>query len=183
MNIELEAEKLIEFAFAAVTPGMEQQLFSEYFPQVGPIIGEYGGSPIVSFTVSESESSLGSPNLSAFFYWPNVERYDEFHQDERFLSMKHLRDEALDLFSNGHFYQIETTTQVTFKENKEYALVVMSNENETVAASALAVFKPMKANQSGSAYLMLCDDKALSTDAVKSKSADVYKLVVNFPKK
>jgi len=183
MTIEFEAEKLIELAFAAVTPGMEQQLFSEYFPQVGPIIGEYGGSPIASFTVSESHSSLGSPSLSAFFYWPSVDGYDDFHQDERFLTIKHLRDEALDLFSNGHFYQIETTTQVTFEEDREYALVVMGNEDQVVAESAVAVFKPMKKSQSGSAYLMLWGNKALSTDHMQNKSADVYKMVVNFPKK
>lgn len=103
MKIELQDGQRLELAFGRVVNGREDQLFGEYFPMVGPILAEYGARPLGSFKVLESIGAEDA-EFGALFIWPSTDTYHQFHADPRFRELKPLRDEALSLLSNGHFF-------------------------------------------------------------------------------
>ena len=113
-----------ELAFASVIPGKETQLFTEYFPKVGPIIASLGATQVASFAVLESSADIEAPTMGALFQWPTVCAYQDLHQHPEFLNVKHLRDEALSQLWNGHFFAVDKYTAATFDTEKIYAMIV-----------------------------------------------------------
>ncbi|NJO01036.1 MAG: hypothetical protein HC880_04470 [Bacteroidia bacterium] len=47
LEIVLQKDKVYEIAFASIKPDKKEQLFEEYFPKAGPIVGEYGGKVLL----------------------------------------------------------------------------------------------------------------------------------------
>jgi uncharacterized protein (DUF1330 family) len=132
----------IELSFASIISGKEQQLFGEYFPKVTPIVGEMGGKPLGSISISQSAASLGKPQMSAFFQWPNTEAFKKLHADPRFQDIMSLRDEALDLFSNGHFFAVDNDTEVRFDRGETYGLLAENDGRQASHHETLVEFVP-----------------------------------------
>ena len=102
-NIEFKAGTVIELSFATIIAGKEEQLFGKYFPRVTPVVSDLGGQPLGSYAVTESSSKLDDPEMGALFQWGSIDDFNKLHKEPRFLEIKHIRDEALQSFSNGHF--------------------------------------------------------------------------------
>lgn len=136
-TIEFKAGTVIEVSFAAIKPGMEQQLFGEYFPKVMPILAELGGQSLGSVIVAASNSTLGQPQMSALFQWSNLESFSLLHDDERFLAIKSIRDDALSLFNNGNFFVVKQDTQLVLEQGQSYALVTSRENNVFNHATSL----------------------------------------------
>lgn len=123
-QLELPAGGRLELAYAAVKPGREDQLFARYFPEVGPIVAEYGGRPLGSFKLIEAPENLPNATFGALFYWPSVKAYNAFHLDPRFLDLKDLRDDALALLSNAHFFEISADLSVPIQVEETHRIDV-----------------------------------------------------------
>lgn len=111
IQIDLSPDVRFELAFASVIPGKEAQLFSEYFPAVGPVVANLGGVSLASFVILESAADIETPTIGALFQWPTVAAYQALHEDQRFLALKPVRDDALSQLWNGHFFFCRTTHQ------------------------------------------------------------------------
>jgi hypothetical protein len=139
-TIHFNHETTIELAFGAVKDGMQAQLFEQYFPQVVPILQDYNANSLVGFDVLDQNSTLKSPHMGLFFKWPSIETYDEFHRDKRFLNIKHLRNDAMSLLSNGHLYALNETRNIELFAQTPYALVVYKPNVSPSAKSDLTLY-------------------------------------------
>ena len=173
---------VIEISFATVTQGKEAQIFSEYFPKVMPIVLELGGQPLGSFAISETESRLGSPKMGAMFQWPNLGVFNQLHEDPRFLAIKGIRDDAMEFFSNGHFFVVQEDTEVTFLEDEDY--VMMAHWQEHLDKPELLnllplVTAPNQSYQPKRISISQWDDD--QHKKIHSNNIDTYKFTLNFP--
>ena len=141
-SIQFSKDTAIELSFATITPGKEPQIFGEYFPKVLPIVGELDGQSLGSFAVADSASGIGEPKMGALFQWPDLNGFTRLHSDPRFQAIKGIRDEALELFSNGHFFTVENDTEVTFDEGRAYLLRADWNDTANDTVDALVTLRP-----------------------------------------
>lgn len=128
IKITLAPNDRFELAFASVIPGKEKQLFSEYFPAVGPVVADLGAVPVASFAILESAADIQAPTMGALFQWPTVAAYQALHEDPRFLAIKHIRDDALSQLWNGHFFAVKSPINASINTNKIYAIVVAPSD-------------------------------------------------------
>lgn len=190
VDMKFDSTKAIELSFATIKEGMEQQLFQDYFPKVGPIVADLGGMPMGSFAVESSASGIGSPKMGAFFQWPDIEGYKKLHDDARFLKVKPIRDQTLSFFSNGHFFSVATDETVTFVEGQDYVLVAEWQSGDlakTIDKMPLVSLKPLTDGAYAPSNLHIClwdDAFAALAASGKDKAAntpDIYKFKLNMP--
>ncbi|NIZ63232.1 hypothetical protein DL239_19895 [Sedimentitalea sp. CY04] len=185
ISIQFTPEGRFELAFASVIEGKETQLFAEYFPAVGPILGEYGGKPAASFVVLKSWTTQPRPTIGALFQWPSISAYHSFHQDKRFLDIKGLRDDALAHLSNGHFFGVDIATTVTFDTDESYAALLVPKNFEV--PSALMTL-PLAANSTKQRYanhslvIINWEEAADVLGSIMANSGEIYKFKFNPPK-
>lgn len=192
-SIEFKAGTVIELSLATVIEGKEQQLFGEYFPQVMPIVSELEGKPLGSFSIEGAVSKFGQPKMGALFQWPNMDGFRKLHNDERFLAIKHIRDETLEFFTNAHFFNVEKDSQVTFEQGQSYALIANWSDPSLTKHSdnkSLVTFTPMQ-NPSNDIfnptqlYLAKWDENVeqlfKATNTSESNSIEIFKFVLNIP--
>lgn len=188
--MKFDSTKAIELSFATIKEGMEQQLFQDYFPKVGPIVADLGGKPLGSFAVEAAVTKIGEPKMGAFFQWPDIEGYKKLHDDARFLKVKPIRDETLSLFSNGHFFSVEADKTVSFAEGRDYALVAEWLSGDLVKITdkmPLVTMKPKVDGAYAPSKLHIClweDAFAEVVASGKEKAAnapDIYKFKLNMP--
>ncbi|MEM8856754.1 MAG: hypothetical protein AAGD96_00435 [Chloroflexota bacterium] len=115
----------VEFAFGKVTEGKEQQVFTEYFPLVGAVMAEYGIQPLVSFAVLDSNIEGVKPTQGSMSQWPEVNGYEKLMEDERFAKHRPIRDEAMDLLSDGHIFDT-ADDEIELNSDEEYGFLVSS---------------------------------------------------------
>lgn len=189
-DIKFDSSQVIELSFATIKEGMEQQLFQDYFPKVGPIVADLGGKSLGSFTVDAAASKIGTPKMGAFFQWPDIEGYKKLHDDARFLKVKPIRDETLAFFSNGHFFNVEADKTIGFAEGQDYALVAEWTSGDlkkiTDKMPLVTLRSAMDGNYAPSKlHICLWDDafSALVSDgkAIAANAPDIYKFKLNMP--
>ena len=122
-QVNFKAGKLIELSFATIQQGQEAKVFNDYFPKVMPIVMSLGAQPLGSFSIHETNSTLGSPKMGALFQWPSIEVFNQLHENTEFLALKSIRDDVMEYFSNGHFFEVQQDCTVTFTEAQRYLLV------------------------------------------------------------
>jgi len=127
LRITLNPNIKLEFAFGTVTKGKEAQLFGEYFSVINPVLAEHGANTAASFAVIDTNWQGVTPVMGALTFWPSLENRKNFHEDERFLSVKQLRDDAMDLLCGGHMF-ISSDKEVNLNTDSDYALI-LSDEN------------------------------------------------------
>ena len=188
-NMEFKADTIIELSFATVVAGKESQLFGEYFPGVMPIVTELGGQPLGSYTVINASSGLGEPKMGAFFQWPGIDEFNALHKEPRFLAIKHLRDNALQFFSNAHFFVVTKNTRVNFIEGQPYALIAQMDD-KGYGVKLSAEFVPM-VEMTPAAGMLKKDYSPIkiqlmhwdeNCDKIMQQGrADVFKFILNMP--
>jgi len=183
-KIQFKTGTVIELSFATVIPGKEAQVFSEYFPKVMPIVLELGGQPLGSFAISEAESRLGSPKMGALFQWPNLGVFKQLHVDPRFLAIKGIRDDAMEFFSNGHFFVVQEDTEVTFQEDENYVLMAHWQGQDHSAKPELLNFLTL-ATAPDQSYqperISISRWEGVQHNNTRSNNTDIYKFTLNFP--
>jgi len=127
LRITLNPNMNLEFAFGTVTKGKEAQVFGEYFSVVNPVLADHGAKTAASFAVIDTNWQGVTPVMGALTFWPSIENRKEFHEDERFLSVKQLRDDAMDLLCDGHLFT-PSDKEVNLNADSDYALI-LSDEN------------------------------------------------------
>jgi|GEM_PF-6504521 len=191
-TITFEKGAAIEFAFAAILPGKEAQLFGEYFPKVGPIVADWGGRSLGSGSVEESVFDEGQPSMLAIFHWDSVQAYNNLHGDPRFQKVKPIRDEAMSFFSNAHFFEVGEKKSVEFKENAQYVLAIeweKSSQVSDLADDALVFFSGVKSGEGKPFGATVFQSSPAVAEAVSnignkpSKSLSYFKFKFNFPSK
>ena len=184
-NVEFKIGTIIELSFATVIAGKEEQLFGEYFPKVTPIVGELGGQPLGSYVVTNSSSRLDDPKMGAIFQWASIDDFNKLHKEARFLEIKHIRDNALQSLSNGHFFTVDKDTVVTFDEGQSYALIAQMEDDGCCVSSPLVKMMPApgadKKDYSPVKIVITkwdeCCDKIL-----QEGSSDIFKFILNMLK-
>ena len=121
--LKLSKDTKVEFAFGKVTDGKEQQVFAEYFPLVGPVFAEYGIQPLATFAVLASNVEDVKPAQVSMSQWPEVNGYEKLVSDERFVKHRPIRDEAMDLLSDGHIFDT-TDNEIELDSDEEYGFMV-----------------------------------------------------------
>lgn len=192
-KVQLKAGTTIELSFATVIEGKEKQVFEGYFPKVMPIVSELGGMSLCSFAVSDSASKLGKPGLGALFQWPNVDTFCQLHDDPRFLEIKGIRDESLSFFTNGHFFEVSQDTEITFREDQSYSIILSGNKvakedskNTNFLANMHSVENTVTTHYHPTNLVITKWDEhceALLMEAIEAEKgqAEVFKFKVNFP--
>ena len=192
-TINFETGKAIEVAFATITKGKENQIFGEYFPKVGPIVQKYDGAPLGSIAIEGVHSNIGTPQMGALFQWKSPADFQNLNKDPEFLEVKPIRDNAMDFFTNGHFFKTETSQPVDFEEGQHYALIAEWTEGSwkpNGGQSALVSLTPISDDpdqEFAPSKLHICawDDAFMPSSSNGNASGngtpDVFKFKLNFP--
>jgi hypothetical protein len=180
--VEFKAGTVIEVSFARINEGKEGQLFGEYFPKVMPILMELSGKSLGSFSIVDSKGKLNQPQMCALFQWPSLEAFNKLHADERFLSLKKIRDDALEYLSNGHFFTVLQDTKVTFIDGELYSL--NTNNGALAVGDALLNLNLLQHAQGNYQLdkISISNWDNRDSDALSSEEnhIDVYKISRNF---
>lgn len=123
--IKLTKDTKLEFAFGKVTEGKEYQVFAEYFPLVGALMAEYGLQQLATFAVLASNVAGVKPTQGSVSQWPEVKGHERLRGDERFAKHLPMRDEAMDLLSDGHIFDT-TDDNIEISSDEEYGFIVSS---------------------------------------------------------
>ncbi|KAJ56182.1 hypothetical protein ACMU_10545 [Actibacterium mucosum KCTC 23349] len=121
---------MFEFAVGKAVEGKEEQLFGQYFPQVGPIVGSHGGRPVGGFQVLSYPAGSAEVAFGALFLWPSRAAYDALHADEAFKAVVPLRDEAMSVLNSGNFFDTGAGAEVTLDPAQTYAIVMADHPIE-----------------------------------------------------
>jgi len=123
IELTLKLNTCLELAIGKVSKGKEAVVFGEYFPVVAPVMQECGIQQLGSFAVIEANSVAVKPEMGSFTQCPSADNFLQFYNDPRFLKVKALRDNALDLLLDGNFFK-PVEQVVSFNTDCDYALVI-----------------------------------------------------------
>jgi uncharacterized protein (DUF1330 family) len=122
IHIILSPNRAIEVAFSTIKVGKEKQFFQEYFPKIMPIVTEYNGYMLTSFSNTTLSGDIQAQNV-VFFDWPSVSVFIKIGADPRVPELMKIRNEALDYINEANFFKILDTKEVIFSSNKIYTLI------------------------------------------------------------
>jgi len=131
LQLIFKSKLKLEFAFGKVTQGKEMQLYGEYFPAITPLIADYASQQVGTFSVISSNSQGIASEMGAFTQWSSLESYQGFYSDPRFIKVKPLRDDSLDLLSDGHFFKSQDKV-IEINTDTDYAIVISTDESTDI---------------------------------------------------
>ncbi len=123
LELTLQSDTYLDFAFGTVTPGKEMQVFAEYFPIIHPVLAEHGIQPLGSFMVLATNNPGQVPGQGALTQVPSPENFAQFHNDSRFLEAKPIRDDAMEFLTDGNFFKSQDVL-LALDAQCDYALVI-----------------------------------------------------------
>ncbi len=115
-------DKVYELAYVSIIPGMEPQVFGNYFPKALPLAAKYGGKSMGMLAVPGVKDGSKEAQMVAIFEWPTIDAWFALHDDPEFKKIVPIRDEALAFGNPGNFYTVAEDTAATFTEGKMYEL-------------------------------------------------------------
>lgn len=121
-KIMFSKDKVYELAYVSIIPGMEPQVFGEYFPKVLPLAGTYGGKSVGMLAVPGAKNGSKEAQMVAIFEWPSVDAWLKLHKDPDFLKIVPIRDQAIAFGNPGNFYTVSEDVEATFTQGKMYEL-------------------------------------------------------------
>jgi len=183
LQLTIDSKLKLEFAFGKITQGKEMQLYGEYFPAIAPLIADYANQQVGTFSVISSNIQGTKPEMGAFTHWSSLDAHQGFYSDSRFTKVKPLRDDSLDLLSDGHFFKsldkvidIDTDADYAVIISKDYPvditdLLTLSLDNESPKKSYLG------------RYLTLALWNESTDELLKNESteAEVFRIRFNQP--
>ena len=123
VQLNLQADQILEFAFGKVSAGQEAWMFGEYFPAAAPIFADYDMVRLGGFAVLGTNFDGVTPDTGAWTGWRSANHRADLHKDTRFVPMIPQRDAAMDVFSDGHLF--ETMDEViTLNSDHDYAVIL-----------------------------------------------------------
>ncbi|MCJ8339147.1 MAG: hypothetical protein MJK10_11805 [Pseudomonadales bacterium] len=183
LQLTLNSGINLEFAIGKVTKGKEMQVFAEYFPLINPVLAEYATSQLGSFSITATNKAGVVPEMGSLTNWSCAEDYNKFHNDPRFIKIKPLRDDALDLLWDGHFF-ISLDKVVDIDTDVEYALVIAEGNPiglEPILNLPSANDSPRQAYAGKSMSLHLWSDAAEQLLTAAADEAEVFRIRFNAP--
>jgi len=129
LELTLKADTFLDFAFGKVTRGKEAQVFTQYFPVISPVLAERGIQPLRAFVVMATNRPGVRPEQGSLTQMPSIESFAQFHKDPRFLEVKSLRDEAMELLADGHFFNAQEKV-VSLTADTDYALIITDTSDD-----------------------------------------------------
>jgi len=183
LQLTLKSNMTLEFAFGKVTPSKEMTLYSEYFPAISPLIVEHGCQQLGSFVVLASNQPKGGPEMGALTQWPAVENFNAFNSDSRFLEAKVLLDDAMEIYSNGHFFAT-SDEDFEIRTDIDYAIVISNDKSMSltpVLNLPLEINSPQQKYVDKSLLLSRWNESADKLLENASAQADVFKVRFNQP--
>ena len=121
-HIMFNKDKVYELAYISIIPGMEPQLFGDYFPKALPLAAKYGGKSVGMLAVPGSKDGSKQAQMVAIFEWPSVDAWLQLHDDEEFIRIVPIRDQTLAFGNPGNFFTVSENHKATFTEGKMYEL-------------------------------------------------------------
>jgi uncharacterized protein (DUF1330 family) len=121
-NIMFSKDKVYELAYVSIIPGMEQQVFGDYFPKALPLAAKYGGKSVGMLAVPGAKDGSKQAQMVAIFEWPSVDAWLQLHKDPAFLKIVPIRDQAIAFGNPGNFYTVSEDVAASFTEGKMYEL-------------------------------------------------------------
>jgi len=183
LQLTIDSQQKLEFAFGKVTPGKEMQLYGEYFPEITPLMVDYANKQVGTFAVLSSNLQGTMPEMGAFTHWLSFESHQAFFSDARFIKVKPLRDDSLDLFSDAHFFE-SVDKVIDIDTDADYAIVI--SKADIIDFAALLTL-PLDSESPEQIYLGKSltlalwnesTDKLLTSD---STEAEVFRVRFNKP--
>ncbi|MCJ8312494.1 MAG: hypothetical protein HRU38_09675 [Saccharospirillaceae bacterium] len=183
LQLTLQSNFKFEFAFGKIAQGKEMQLFGEYFPAIAPLIAEYGNQQVGTFAIIASNIKGSAPEMGAFTHWVSEEKYKAFYSDPRFIKVKTLRDDSLDLFSEGHFFN---SSDHSFEVSTELDYAVVISKAELIGLTPMFNLQlendsPKQTYIGQSITLSLWDDHADKLLAASLADTEVFRIRFNAP--
>jgi len=183
LHLTLHANFSFEFAFGKVTKGKEMQVFGEYFPVVAPVLAEFGSTPIGSFAVISTNRKGVKPEMGSFTQWSSAENFNQFYQDERFTKVRPLRDEALELLSDGHFFTA-VDKRVEINLESDYAIIISTEETDELTpliSLVAASNSPEKSYLNKTMTLSKWNEKTEALISASNTTCEVFRIRFNEP--
>jgi len=183
LQLKFSSKLKLEFAFGKIAQGKEMQLYGEYFPAIAPLIMDYENQQVGTFSVIASNFPDLVPEMGAFTQWTSLEGYQGFYSDPKFIKVKDLRDDSLELFSHGHFFQsLEQVIEINL--DTDYAVVVSKDDFidlTTLLTMPLESESPVQSYAGKSLTLALWDDKTEKLLQSESTETEVFQIRFNKP--
>jgi len=183
LQLTLKCDINLEFAIGKVTKGKEVQVFGEYFPLINPVLAEYATSQLGSFSITDTNKTGVVAEMGSLTNWSSANDYNRFHNDPRFTKIKPLRDGALDLLWDGHFF-ISLDKVVNIDTDAEYALVIAEGNPiglDPILDLPFASDSPKQAYAGKSMTLHLWNDNAEQLLTTPMIEAEVFRIRFNAP--
>jgi len=183
LQLTLDSKFKLEFAFGKITQGKEMQLYGEYFPAITPLIADYANQQVGTFSVIASNILGITPEMGAFTHWSSLESHQGFYSDSRFTKVKPLRDDSLDLLSDGHFFK-SLDKVVDIDINADYAVVISKDcaVDLTVLLTLQLDSESPEQNYIGKTLtLVLWNENADELLKIETSEAEVFRIRFNKP--
>ncbi len=147
LSFTFEKGKAYELVLFSVKEGKFEQLLNSYLPKVLPLVSEYGGKPLVSFSVVRSNGIKKSPQIVAIWEWPNAQAFNLASDDKRILEILPIRNDAMVFIEEANFFAVSKTSTLQLDKDESYALLAGSKIKRS-SKSLLSLKKAKKANNS-----------------------------------
>jgi len=183
LQLTFKSNLKLEFAFGKIAQGKEMQLYGEYFPAIAPLIADYSNQQVGTFSVISSNSQGTAPEMGALTQWSSLQSYLGFYQDPRFTKVKPLRDDSLNLLSDGHFFKSQDKV-IEINTDADYAIVVTKNEHIDLAALLTLPLEnesPQQHYSGKSLTLALWNENTDKLLQVSALEAEVFRVRFNQP--
>ncbi len=146
LSVTLEKDKAYELVLFSVKEGKFEQLLNDYLPKVLPLVGEYGGKPLASFSVVSSSGMDQSPQIVALWEWTNPNAFNLASNDMRIQEILPIRNDAMAFIEEANFFSVSETTTLDLTKEESYVLLVGSKIKKSSAESLLRLHKAKKAD-------------------------------------
>jgi len=183
LQLTLKCDINLEFAIGKVTKGKEMQVFGEYFPLINPLLAEFATSQLASFSIIDTNRTGVVAEMGSLTNWSSADDYNRFHNDPRFTKIKPLRDNALDLLWDGHFFT-SVDKVVNIDTDADYALVIAEGvhiSSDPIHDLPFATDSPKQAYAGKSMTLHLWNNNAEQLLTTPMNEAEVFRIRFNAP--
>ncbi len=181
LELTLQADTLVDFAFGKVIAGKEMQVFGEYFPVIVPLLQECGIQPMQSFVVLATNNTGTTPEQGALTQVPSAEKFAQFHADPRFIEARPIRDEAMVFLTDGNLFKSQDLV-VNLNTDSDYAVIIAEGnpmKTEPMLTLEMAQDSPKQTYASKSLTLHLWDNQTEQLLNGPADKAEVFKIRFN----
>jgi len=180
-EMNLRADRRLEWAVGKVADDKMAWMYGEYFAAMGPVMAEYGSEQAAGFAVVDASIDGVKPVSGAFTTWPSAEARIGFHEDPRFLKIQPARDDAFDMFSDGHAFE-SMNEVIALNTDSDYAVIVAKRNplnSDSIFDLPLQADSPRQTYSGKSLSLRPWSDAAEGLLSDTPEGVEVYRIRFN----